>query len=1440
MGKYLTKIIIIIFILIGAALFAFKLFVESKISIPSLEKELSQLTNMNIKIKDVKATLSGRLFLNQVTASYKEKPVMSVERLVAGVNLWEVIQGKVIVKELGLETPVLNISKPTLIELTSRLKPPVAPGKVMQITIQKGELAYDASPTIHISLKDRISHISLRDINGSFKTDGKYYDGNIRCKGNKNGNASYLIKGRWSQEESLVSLEAKQIPLAMWKSLLAPENPTAIEGVADLELTAKGVFPDLSLEGKVDLKDSSINGYPVKELKSSFKTNPNSFTFAPFALSIGDGIIAGEADGKWPSGTHRHYTILVNGKMKSINLEKVLLPNIPIPIEGILDGNLSLESKEGKSTLKGDFLIPNGRFKNGPEFSALKAKFVSSQGEFYLSEGKIVVFGGDVAFNGNINKTGKLFLDLTGSSLDLSKEDWLKNHNIEVSPGGSLKGNLAGKLSDLSLTGKISVPRATLSTKNFSPAWNNMTVNVKAKIKEKKILSSLLFSANKSNLPLSCSIKWVPDKELFIETNNVSIKTIADFIQIPSYFYPINGTVGAKILFYNTPSYNDSSQMKGNIEANYGRIAGQDFDKILIDFKNPKKESLSFSGLFHQKRNSMNFDGELGFKKFLLSAHGKNFPIQDISMLNRYLPYLKGLLTFDAAFSTDPGKENFLQFSLPDGYYKGRSLPKMEGELKWDKNILTISHLTLPSIDPPLNMSGSMNLANKEIYMSLNLNGQNIQGLTGFLPAIPISPENQANNLAKNLNGKLYGNLKVTGAFDKPKIAFTGKVSEIMWEKISLREGALSINGNLSINGAIPSSIQAAFHTDSLKLANLPWISKYLPTLSGTASMDLSYDKTGVKIAIKTTQATFQGRSISAISGNFSWKTTLVAIEQLELPLFSPPLNISGVVNTKTQNLDLAAKLSGQNLTQFSGVIASNLESEVKNSIPKGELYGNLGITGSISSPKISFHGKANALQIKDLAIGSGQVAFSLTPINNAYKIHFLILDLDPQKLDLISKQIPNLHGNLKIEGDFTASTSSTSSIPISFTLSNPSLSNPTISPSSKNRSFPAISGTLQWQPPLARLTNFNLATNPPIGGSGEIDTSSKRFTFHSTLSGHPVNILIQLAGLQSPGIDAKLKGHLDISGTPSQIQVHFNGKGWDFIFNELKLGKGLLDISAIAKLPPSVSQPEAQIQLKAERIQAQDVALLQNQYPGLTGQIKLQASFNTKNSSQAGIHFDLKDASRHGERFPSLDGTINWQSPNIYFSPLLLPDTAPPLDITGNVNTKTKQIIMDAQLSGQSLATLMKLAGATSLDMDGKLYGPIAVRETYTEPLIIFKGKLSHLIYKGTNLGDGDLTLHATPRMLDGKLYLHSLNLPIGLLGQLFGISLGNAQPIIYIKGTPKDPKIIIGAEPKKSTAPTTKPEYQPPPKIIKPPSGEEIIEDILEEIFKPKKKKK
>jgi len=205
-------------------------------------------------------------------------------------------------------------------------------------------------------------------------------------------------------------------------------------------------------------------------------------------------------------------------------------------------------------------------------------------------------------------------------------------------------------------------------------------------------------------------------------------------------------------------------------------------------------------------------------------------------------------------------------------------------------------------------------------------------------------------------------------------------------------------------------------------------------------------------------------------------------------------------------------------------------------------------------------------------------------------------------------------------------------------------------------------------------------------------------------------------------------------------------------------------------------------------------------------GDADVHAKFAIPLKGENRVSFTLTHGAYQGKALPEISGVILLSSDMATFDPLTVSGVKPALVLTGKVNTQTRGLHLSGTLSGQSISSLMALAGGSASGVEGNLTGPLTISGSTGAPRLDFRGTASNLVYKGMKLGEGHLDLAATGSTLNGKL---ALNKPLtvnsqspamaGAIGQIHGVVgniLGQVAANIEIsgvllRGSPHHPEI-------------------------------------------------
>ncbi|CAN0420160.1 unnamed protein product, partial [Phaeothamnion confervicola] len=194
-------------------------------------------------------------------------------------------------------------------------------------------------------------------------------------------------------------------------------------------------------------------------------------------------------------------------------------------------------------------------------------------------------------------------------------------------------------------------------------------------------------------------------------------------------------------------------------------------------------------------------------------------------------------------------------------------------------------------------------------------------------------------------------------------------------------------------------------------------------------------------------------------------------------------------------------------------------------------------------------------------------------------------------------------------------------------------------------------------------------------------------------------------------------------------------------------------------------------------------IGVLGTRYPGLEGQIALHLAGTPADFvGEAG----LKSARWKGETFPGLSAKFRLRGKAFSLNPLEVGVT-PPLRLTGE--SAGAKLHFKASLKGQSLSELLRVAGSSNRDIQGRVSGPIEVGGTLSHPRVQFHGSLAELVYQGNPIGAARLEVQADDKLSGALAFPQAVDAAaFGKTGGIRGlIKVAGAT----LSGTPSSPKI-------------------------------------------------
>lgn len=240
--------------------------------------------------------------------------------------------------------------------------------------------------------------------------------------------------------------------------------------------------------------------------------------------------------------------------------------------------------------------------------------------------------------------------------------------------------------------------------------------------------------------------------------------------------------------------------------------------------------------------------------------------------------------------------------------------------------------------------------------------------------------------------------------------------------------------------------------------------------------------------------------------------------------------------------------------------------------------------------------------------------------------------------------------------------------------------------------------------------------------------------------------LLTKLSGeLQGQSLEAISAGKLPLQGQAFGKFTYgsglvFDGELRNLVVGGQKLGQGKLTLAYQDK-----------VHVEGSGFEASGVALLQQRYPGLQGQLSF-ACDGQPPAQQASLK--LRAGNWRGRAFP--DVTIEGKGDgNSWLLSKVQLGLNPPLNTYGRMWPATNRMELRGRLEGQSLADLSLLSGGQAPpDLAARLYGDFGLTAQQQQVGLQFGGQVREMQYRGVDLGNGQLEMRADPG-LDGQLEL-------------------------------------------------------------------------------------
>lgn len=1100
----------------------------------------------------------------------------------------------------------------------------------------------------------------------------------------------------------------------------------------------------------------------------------------PFALKLQD-----PQSGAYDlTGTLKDNVLLLKGKMTNVAISEIVTPFSvnPVPeVQGRIDGTFTASGPFNKLAIETDFTQKSGFFKGNAVVTAtlaptetgaiLKGKLYSDKGSilgvgdfkafgvnfstanegFVFQNGTVLFPSGLVQFSGTILKNYALLVRFKSGAFDPSTLPNFSGWGLRTG-NGTIDGTASGSFPNLEIKTSGAFQKLWLGEKN---AINNVRLNLAASLSSGQArFTRIALHSKEASLAFAALLHWDNEHNLDLAFSNLDAAPFARIFHLEEKLAPISMVASGSTAYDHA-----KKAWKGSVQSSRGMVAGESFDRFAGNFSYEEKEPIQFSGTFYMKGKTASVSGTWKQGEGNLKLDAAGFPIQNIPLLRTTAAGFHGIADVHATFSTSAGAENKVQFSLPQATYHGRSIPAVDGTISMKENLLSFSPLRFTGLNPPLSVTGKYNLKSKGLELTADLKGQDPKNVISLFSPTPLA-----------MGGNLYGPARISGTYPDLSVYFQGDVRNVRFQSFAFDRGSLTLQGKL------PNRFGYRFQTDRFSLSDFALAHRLIPGLTGTGTLQVAStgENAPASISFSFNRVSWNGKQVGGVQGDLIYHGSALAIRRLTLPLTTPPLSFSGEANLAAKWVLLHAALNGQSIAELAKISGKSLNGT------EGNLYGSLGVSGAEPNFKLSFVGKGKNLHFNGMDLGDADLNLAGTPSG---KLDIRASGLSASRVSTLQKAFPGMSGELGVH----VVSSGSSFASVDFQLKDGAW---------KGKKFPSFSGTAAMTPPVTKFSHLDLGgVSPPLSASGTVNSDTHAYQFESNLNGQKAGDLTGLLGMTNSSLHGRLYGPISISGSASGSSVHFAGTGKGMKFGTMGMGSGHLEFTA-------QGNPENHyaVRLSASGIPASTLSLLESHFPGMTGDVHFDVSMNTANPNQASIDFGLTGASYHERSFPEVEGKCAWNAPKLEFSSLSLPKISPPLSLAGSYNEASQSLDLSGTLNGQLLSELLLLAGSTTSEANGHLYGPLTIAGSAGSPRLAFNGEVRGLAYRGVQLGNGSLNVAATASALNGKLVLDhavSLDPSSSLIGNLasripgIGGYIGQAITSVEISG------VLIGGTP-------------------------------------------
>lgn len=724
-----------------------------------------------------------------------------------------------------------------------------------------------------------------------------------------------------------------------------------IAGFISLDGKIQGVYPEISGEAKVTVKNAMFDTLSLDDIKGTIKYKSRRFSLEDFTAHTYSGELIGKAELFIPLGD---YSVIANVvDINSPEFFKFIKWEPPFP-HGKISGNFELNKIHDKDfdvEAEIDYINTS---KKGQELNerlkTIKARLNLKDRVLTINNSMLSTSQSDFFIKGDINlKKEKLNLSLELQSKDAL--DLTKPHYDRLRAPVRFTGKANGSPNNPEISGNIDIEAGSINEVPFTSATAEVAYTIKSLSVE-----SLEITDRQSTYEISGNIKFRKADKLFsfdnpyydvtatIKSGDVKALTEAVQSQIPNPKSQIliTGSIDGKLSFKG-----DTKEFSGNGEViltnstAFGQIIDRAHIKAILS---PQKIDFSSVDIM-RSQSRLHAKGSLYFdERFDAIILSDNIELKDVtsyqlSAISRQLfnarfgLNIKGSGTIkkpDVKFSLNILESKFKGAETGKGFINGELKDQsfsMKGEFR--EGIITVHAKGI--LSKPFSWDMNVNLKKGE-YRAL---------LTGFLKDMP---EDLSLSLEGDLALKRHGekismdlrlpfiNLSLYGQDfrNKGDMVFKLTDKEFVIKSFLLmgKDADISAGGSVMVGQNYNISVKGA-----LNLATFKAITKSIESVNGQGNFAISVSgpwkapELRGGISIRDSNVILSGfpYKISSLNGNISLNKDKLVLDSLTADFALGKVAMSGIGYLKgftIKRLSISSTLNGIKLRHLEGVSA--------------------------------------------------------------------------------------------------------------------------------------------------------------------------------------------------------------------------------------------------------------------------------------------------------------------------------------------------------------------------------------------------------------------------------------------------------------------------------------------------------------------------------------